>query len=122
LKVLVVDDSLIMRKILVNILKEKKVPESSILDASDGQAALEILNTDTVDLLLVDWNMPKMNGLELVRVLRKMEKYKKLPIIMITSEAAKYNVLEAVKAGVTDYIVKPISGITVMQKLKNYIK
>ncbi len=122
MKVLVVDDSLIMRKILVNILKEKKVPESSILDASDGQAALEILNTDTVDLLLVDWNMPKMNGLELVRVLRKMEKYKKLPIIMITSEAAKYNVLEAVKAGVTDYIVKPISGITVMQKLKNYIK
>ncbi len=121
MKVLVVDDSLIIRKVLKNILKEKKIPESSILDAPDGQAALEILNTNEIGLLLVDWNMPRLNGLELVKIVRKIEKYRNLPIIMVTSEAAKYNVLEAVKAGVSDYIIKPISGITVMQKLKEYI-
>ncbi len=122
MKVLVVDDSLIIRKVLKNILKEKNVPESSILDAADGQAALEILNSEDITLLLVDWNMPKLNGLELVKIVRKIEKYKNLPIIMVTSEAAKYNVLEAVKAGVSDYIIKPVSGITVSQKLKNYLK
>jgi len=121
LKVLVVDDSSITRRVLKNILKEKNIPESSIIDAADGETALKILNTQNIDLLLVDWNMPKLNGLELVKIVRQIDKYKKLPIIMITSEAAKYNVLEAVKAGVSDYIVKPITGITVMKKLDQYL-
>ncbi len=121
MKVLVVDDSLIIRKVLKNILKEKNIGESDILDAPDGHAALEILNSNEIGLLLVDWNMPKLNGLELVKIVRKMEKYRKLPIIMITSEAAKYNVMEAVKAGVSDYIIKPVSGVTVLQKLKAYL-
>ncbi len=121
MKILIVDDSLIIRKVLKNILKEKKVSESDMFDAPDGQAALEILNSHDIGLLLVDWNMPKLNGLELVKIVRKIEKYQSLPIIMITSEAAKYNVLEAVKAGVSDYIIKPVSGVTVLQKLKQYL-
>ncbi len=122
MKVLVVDDSSITRRVLKNILKEKSIPESSIIDAADGETALDILNTQDINLLLLDWNMPKLNGLELVKIIRQMDKYKKLPIIMITSEAAKYNVLEAVKAGVSDYIVKPISGVVVMKKLNQYLR
>ena len=62
-----------------------------------------------------------MNGLDLVKIVRKMEQYKDLPIVMVTSEAAKYNVMEAIKAGVTDYIVKPVTGISVMEKIKSYL-
>ncbi len=121
MKALVVDDSRIMRNIIINILKEKKLDGDDILDAPEGKTALEILNKETIDLLFVDWNMPKLNGLDLVKIVRKMEKYKDLPIIMVTSEAARYNVLEAIKAGVTDYIVKPITGMTVMEKIKAYM-
>ena len=121
LKVLVVDDSRIMRNILKNILKEKKVHEDDILDVADGKAALEILKTVSVDLLLLDWNMPELNGLDLVKIVRKIDKYQNLPIIMVTSESARYNVMEAVKAGVTDYIIKPIHGLTVMEKIKEYL-
>jgi len=121
LKVLVVDDSRIMRKILINILKEKKIHEDDIFDAPDGKEALEVLNRVFIDLLLLDWNMPKLNGLDLVKIVRKMKKYGNLPIIMVTSEAARYNVLEAIKAGVTDYVVKPINGLVVMDKIKDYI-
>ena len=121
MKALVVDDSRIMRNIIINILKEKKMDADDILDAPEGKTALEILNKETIDLLFVDWNMPELNGLELVKIVRKIKKYSDLPIIMVTSEAARYNVMEAVKAGVTDYIVKPISGLTVMNKIKDYI-
>ena len=121
MKVLVVDDSFIIRKILIKILKEREISEEDIFDAPDGEAAMDILNANDIGLLLLDWNMPKLNGLELVKLVRKMEKYKDLPIVMITSEAAKYNVLEAVKAGVSDYITKPVSGMTVMSKIKDYL-
>ncbi len=86
-----------------------------------GQAAWEILNQVKVSLLLVDWNMPGLNGIELVRHVRYIERYETLPIIMITSEAAKYNVMEALKAGVSDYIVKPIQAITLVQKVQSMI-
>jgi two-component system chemotaxis response regulator CheY len=75
-----------------------------------------------IDLFLVDWNMPELDGLELVKKLREMTTYEDTPIIMITSEAAKYNVLEAIRAGVSDYIVKPIRGEVMWQKIEKYIK
>lgn len=118
---LVVDDSRIMRNILINILKEENIDEEDIFDAPNGEAAHEILVKESIDLLFVDWNMPRLNGLDLVKIVRKMDQYTDLPIIMVTSEAARYNVMEAIKAGVTDYIVKPIAKRTVMDKIKEYL-
>lgn len=117
MKVLIVDDSMIMRRILKNILKDRNIPDENLLDAPNGKVALNILEHNEIDLLLLDWNMPQMDGLELVKIIRSMDKYKNLPVIMVTSEAAKYNVLEAIKAGVTDYIVKPVSSVKILSKI-----
>ena len=122
MKVLVVDDSAIMRRILTNILKEKNIKDEDIVDAPNGKAALDILNKDDISLMLLDWNMPELNGLDLVKIVRQIDKYKDLPIIMVTSEAAKYNVMEAIKAGVTDYLIKPVSGVTLKPKIAAYFK
>jgi two-component system chemotaxis response regulator CheY len=122
MKILVVDDSQIMRNILKNILHEKRVKDGEILEAPDGKAAFDLLESNEIEILLLDWNMPELNGLELVNILREREKYKNLPIIMVTAEAAKYNVMEAIKAGVTDYITKPITAVTILKKLDRYFK
>ena len=66
-------------------------------------------------------NMPQLDGLELVKIIRSLDKYKDLPVIMVTSEAAKYNVLEAIKAGVTDYIVKPVSAVKLLSKIDSFL-
>lgn len=121
MKVLVVDDSRIIRNVVKNILADRKISADSVLEAADGQEALNILLGNKIDLLLVDWNMPRLNGLELIIALRGMEKYKQLPIIMITSEAARYNVVEAIKAGVSDYVVKPVTAKTVLEKVDKYL-
>ena len=122
MKILIVDDSAVMRRIHRNILVENKVPEDDLLEAQDGQAALQIATEREIGLFLVDWNMPKLNGFQFVQTLRSMEQYAKTPIIMITSEAAKYNVVEAIKVGVTNYVVKPIQGHELWKKLKGYIE
>ena len=106
-KILVVDDSHIMRNIVKNIFSELKIP-SQFLEAADGKAAYNLLEANKVDLVFLDWNMPEMDGLEFLKKVRSMPDYKNLPIIMVTSEAAKYHVVEALQAGATDYIVKPI--------------
>lgn len=122
MKILVVDDSRIMRNILKNILKESSINEDYILEAQDGREALNLIQEGKIDLMLLDWNMPKLNGVELVKIVRAKDELKEIPIIMVTSEAAKYNVVEAIKAGVTDYIVKPIKGEVVKKKIKEYLK
>ena len=122
MKVLVVDDSAIMRRILSNILQEKNVKAEDIMDAPNGKAALEILNSNDIAMVLLDWNMPELNGLDFVKIVRKIDKYKTLPIIMVTSEAAKYNVMEAIKAGVTDYLIKPVSAVMLKPKIAEYLK
>lgn len=121
MNVLIVDDSAVMRRIHKNTLIEHGVPESGLLEAEDGQAALKIASAKPIKLFLVDWNMPKLDGFHLVKTLRAMPQYAKTPIIMITSEAAKYNVVEAIGAGVTNYVVKPIKGDVLWQKLSIYI-
>ena len=103
MKVMVIDDSGVMRRIHINVLKDRQI-EAEILEAEDGQKALELAQVNHVDLFLVDWNMPKLDGLELVKTLRLIDEYAETPIIMITSEAARYNVVEAIQAGVTNYI------------------
>jgi two-component system chemotaxis response regulator CheY len=75
-----------------------------------------------IDFLFLDWNMPELNGLDLVKILRSMKKYRDLPIMMVTAEAAKYNVMEAIKAGVTDYFIKPLTGIPFLKKVELLLK
>jgi two-component system chemotaxis response regulator CheY len=118
MNVLVVDDSRIMRNIVKNaLLQHPKFAKAECFAAADGAEALRIIEAASMDLVLLDWNMPTMNGLELVKRLRAKPAYAKLPIIMITSESAKYSVIEAVKAGVNDYLVKPVSEKALMEKL-----
>lgn len=120
MKILVVDDSIVMRRINKNILIENGVSEKDVYEAEDGRSALEIAKTHTIGLFLVDWNMPHLNGLEFTKILRGMADYAKTPIVMITSEAAKYMVVEAIQAGVTNYIVKPIKGRALFDKIGKY--
>lgn len=118
MKILVVDDSRIMRNIVKNCVSGGQLPSSEFFEAADGKQALEIIEKEQLDLVLLDWNMPNLNGIELVKLLRGKERFKLLPIIMITSEAAKYNVIEAVKAGVNDYVIKPVSEAFLIDKIK----
>ncbi len=121
--ILVVDDSRLYRNIIKNVLAERNMADEGILDAGDGSEALSILlEREDISLLLVDWNMPKMNGLDLVKKIREMDRYKTMPIVMITSEAARYNVMEALKAGVSDYVVKPITGRILGNKIDAFLQ
>ena len=122
MNILIIDDSGVMRRIHKGILMEHGVPESDIIEAEDGRVALELSATKHIDLFLVDWNMPKLNGLEFVRAVRAVESYKATPIIMITSEAARYMVVEAVQAGVTNYVVKPVKGNALFEKIEKYLQ
>ena len=106
--VLVVDDSRIMRNIVKNTFSLMKIP-CQFVEAANGQEALLQLQNQKIDLVLLDWNMPQLSGIDFLKQVRAQEEYVKLPIIMVTSEAAKYNVIEALKAGATDYIVKPVN-------------
>ncbi len=106
--VLVVDDSRIMRNIVKNSFTALSIPHQ-FFEARNGAEALHILGEHKIDLVLLDWNMPMMSGLDFLKRVRKIEAYAKLPVVMITSEAARYNVVEAVKNGITAYLVKPVS-------------
>ncbi len=121
MRILIVDDSRIMRNIVKNTLKSLHYPPEIFLEAADGNQAWTILEAEEVSLLLLDWNMPGLNGLELVRKLRGVAKFQRLPIVMITSESARYNVIEAVKAGVSDYLVKPVTEKNLEEKIRRVL-
>jgi len=106
--ILVVDDSHIIRNIVKNVFSDMKIP-CSYLEAGNGKKAFHLLETNEVNLVFLDWNMPEMDGMEFLKKVRAMPNYKSLPIFMVTSEAAKYNVIEALDNGADDYIVKPIN-------------
>ena len=114
--VLVVDDSRIMRNIVKNTFSELKIP-CEFLEAENGAKAFHLLETNKVSLVFLDWNIPEMDGMEFLKKVRSMPEYKDLPIIMVTSEAARYNVVEALQCGATDYIVKPVQEKVFMEKL-----
>ena len=105
--ILVVDDSRIMRNIVKNTFAELEIP-CQYLEAADGKTAFNLLETNKVNLVFLDWNMPEMDGIEFMKKARSMPDYQNLPIIMVTSEAARYNLVEALHVGATDYIVKPV--------------
>jgi two-component system chemotaxis response regulator CheY len=114
--VLIVDDSRIMRNTVRTILSDMRT-DCYFVDASNGQEALERLSMSQIDLVLLDWNMPKLSGLEFLKQVRSMEKYKNLPIVMVTSEMAKLNVIEALRNGATDYVTKPVNPQSFKEKL-----
>jgi two-component system chemotaxis response regulator CheY len=114
--VLVVDDSRIMRNIVKNTFSEMHIP-CDFLEAANGKEALRQLKGQKVHLILLDWNMPELSGIDFLKQVRTMDEYKDLPIIMVTSEAAKYNVIEALKSGATDYIIKPVNEKIFTEKL-----
>ncbi len=116
MKVLVVDDFATMRRIIKNVLKQ--IGFRKINEADDGTSALKELKKEEYDLVLCDWNMPEMSGLDLLIAMKSDDRLKGIPFVMVTAEAQKDNILEAVKTGVNNYIVKPFTADTVEQKLK----
>ena len=114
--VLVVDDSRIMRNIVKNTFDQLKLPVH-FLEAFDGNNAMQVLTNNKVDLVLLDWNMPNLSGIDFLRQVRSQDSYKSIPIIMVTSESSKLSVVEAIKAGATAYITKPFSEKIFMEKL-----
>ncbi len=120
MKVLVVDDFATMRKIVRNILKQ--IGFEDILEAEDGTAALRLIKNDQVGLVVTDWNMPNMSGLDLLREIRQNPQTTNLPVLMVTAEGLKENVMEAVKAGVSNYVVKPFTAEVLQEKIENIFK
>lgn len=116
MKLLVVDDSSTMRRIIKNTLA--RLGYKDILEGADGvEGWTQIDSNPDVDMLITDWNMPEMNGLELVKKVRADERFKDLPIIMVTTEGGKTEVITALKAGVNNYIVKPFTPQVLKEKL-----
>jgi two-component system chemotaxis response regulator CheY len=120
MKVLIVDDFATMRRIVRNVLKQ--IGFANMLEADNGKAALKILKKENIDLILCDWNMPEMPGIDLLKAIKSDDELKNIPFVMVTAEAQKDNIIEAVKAGVSSYIVKPFTAETVTEKLNAIFK
>jgi len=117
LKILVVDDSSTMRRIIKNTLA--RLGFKDVLEGADGVEGWNQLNENPdIEMLITDWNMPEMNGLELVKKVRADERFEDLPIIMVTTEGGKAEVITALKAGVNNYIVKPFTPQVLKEKLQ----
>jgi two-component system chemotaxis response regulator CheY len=114
--VMVVDDSQIMRRIVKSTFSQLNIP-CQYVEAPNGEEALLRLREQQIDLILLDWNMPRLSGIDFLKKVRSIERYKDLPIIMVTSEAARLNVVEALSSGATDYIVKPVNEKIFLEKL-----
>ncbi len=120
LRVLIVDDFATMRKIEKNILSQLGI--KNVDEADDGSTALPKLQANTYDVVLLDWNMPNMTGLEMLKALRSGDNNKDVPVIMVTAEALKDNIVAAAQAGVNDYVVKPFTAGVMEEKLKKVLK
>ena len=115
MKFLVVDDSSTMRRIVINTLT--KAGYSEFTEAGNGSEAVDQLTKQPVDCVITDWNMPVMNGLDFVRAIRSKESTKLMPVLMVTTNAAKDDILEALKAGVNDYVIKPFTPDVIKAKV-----
>lgn len=114
--ILVVDDFSTMRRIVKTALRQ--LGFENVTEAEDGVAALQRLKAAPFELIISDWNMPNMMGIDLLKAVRADENFKKIPFVMVTAEAQQENVIEAAKAGVTNYIVKPFTTEALQQKLE----
>ncbi|AXX87980.1 MULTISPECIES: response regulator [Malaciobacter] len=122
MKILIVDDSSTMRRIIGNVVMQLGFSKEDFDEAEDGVKAWKLLSESHFDIILTDWNMPNMNGLELVKKVRSEGNHQKTPIIMITTEGGKSEVITALKAGVNNYIVKPFSADILKEKLDGVLK
>lgn len=121
MKILVIDDDTTMRRIIKNLLSQ--IGFTNIIEADDGQAALDILQGEgRFGLLISDWDMPRMTGLELLQIIRTDENFKTLPFIMVTAKDSRENILEAVKAKVSQYIVKPFTAQALKEKIEKVLQ
>ena len=115
MKFLVVDDFSTMRRIVKGLLNE--LGYSDITEADDGNTALPMLRDGAFDFLITDWNMPGMAGLDLLKAVRGDPKLAKLPVLMLTAEAKREQIIEAAQAGVSGYVIKPFTAITLKEKI-----
>ncbi|MEC6795939.1 MULTISPECIES: chemotaxis response regulator CheY [Photobacterium] len=115
MKILIVDDFSTMRRIVKNLLRD--LGFNNTVEADDGLTALPLLKRGDFDFVVTDWNMPGMQGIDLLRQIRADEQLKHLPVLMITAEAKREQIIEAAQAGVNGYIVKPFNAVTLKEKL-----
>jgi two-component system chemotaxis response regulator CheY len=116
MRVLVVDDQATMRRIIVRIVEKVGVAECR--EAADAHDALRILAATKIDLIITDWNMPGMSGLEFIRTLRAQEAAKTIPVIMVTTNSSRDEVMAAIKLGITDYVVKPFTAEAMAERVR----
>ncbi|MCH8883338.1 MAG: response regulator [SAR324 cluster bacterium] len=115
MKILVVDDFATMRRIISNVLRQ--LGFDNIVEAEDGTKALQVLESDKIDFVITDWNMPEMSGLDLLKAIRAKTDKNDLPVLMVTAEALQENIIAAARAGVNNYIVKPFDANTLAEKI-----
>ncbi|RCU44554.1 MULTISPECIES: chemotaxis response regulator CheY [Corallincola] len=115
MKILIVDDFSTMRRIIKNLLRD--LGFNNTHEADDGNTALPMLQGGDFDFVVTDWNMPGMQGIDLLRAIRADDKLKSLPVLMVTAEAKKEQIIAAAQAGVNGYIVKPFTAATLKEKL-----
>ena len=115
MKFLVVDDYSTMRRIVKNLLHD--LGYANVTEADDGKTALPLLQNGSFDFLITDWNMPGMPGLDLLKAVRASDKLKKLPVLMLTAEAKREQIVEAAQAGVSGYVIKPFTAVTLKEKI-----
>jgi len=115
MKILVVDDFSTMRRIVKNCLQE--IGYTDISEADDGNSALPMLQSGSFDFLITDWNMPGMPGLDLLKAVRADAKLAKMPVLMLTAEAKREQIIEAAQAGVSGYVIKPFTAATLKEKI-----
>jgi two-component system chemotaxis response regulator CheY len=120
LKFLIVDDSVTMRRIVVNTLKS--IGYDQTVEAGDGKDALAKLLSEGADFVITDWNMPEMNGLELVKAIRGNQQFENLPVLMVTTRGNKDDVIDAMKARVNNYVVKPFTPQGLKEKIDQVLK
>jgi two-component system chemotaxis response regulator CheY len=120
MKILVVDDMVTMRRIVKNILKQ--LGFANVEEAENGQEALQKLQADSYGFVVSDWNMPVMTGIDMLRAIRADEKLRTTPVLMVTAEAQQSNLVEAVQAGVSNYIVKPFTAEILQEKITKIFK
>ena len=116
MRVLIVDDFSTMRRIIKNLLTD--LGFNNTVEAEDGHSALAVLRQDAVELVITDWNMPGMSGIDLLRTVRADERLKHLPVLMVTAEAKRDQIIEAAQAGVNGYVVKPFTAQVLKEKIE----
>jgi len=121
-KVLVVDDSSVMRQIIKNTLKQLGFGAANISDADNGDAGWKKVKDAVPDLIVSDWNMPKMTGIDLLKQVRSEDALKGIPFLIVTSEGNKEKIMEAIQAGVNQYIVKPFNANQLEEKIQAIFK